>query len=169
MRLNTTSAQAQFLVDRFLGLFPQLRAALKDYPAICKIRGYADSVTGLRRHRPQGMTYRGSEGNWMLNHPIQASACSIFKHAGNRLHRLYPQYGAKIIIPFHDAYVFEAPLSHYEAVAQLTCDVMIQSVQEFYPQLRPRVERNLRFPHCWNKDGAADLIDRWLNDPLDTH
>lgn len=80
----------------------------------------------------------------------------VFKHAGNRLDRLYQAYGAKIIVPFHDAFVFEAPIVHFDVVAELTRRAMIEAVQEYFPQLMPHAEVNISHPECWNKDGQAD-------------
>ena len=45
---------------------------------------------------------------------------------------------------------------------------MIQKVQEFFPQLRPRAEQTIGNPNCWNKDGRDDSIDRWIEDPFFT-
>lgn len=104
----------------------------------------------------------------MLNHPVQGSAAVVFKVAGNRLDRLYPRHGAKLIVPMHDAYVFEAPIDQLQDVADLTARVMCDAVEEAFPQLRPRVEVNVSHPECWNKDGHADSLERWIEDPTYT-
>jgi hypothetical protein len=39
-------------------------------------------------------------------------------------------------------------------------------VRKYYPALRPRVDINTAAPSCWNKDGRADSLDRFLADPL---
>ncbi len=98
----------------------------------------------------------------MTNHPIQGSAAVVFKMAGNRLDRLVQELNSKLIIAFHDAYVFEAPLEQMERVAQLIKQEMIRAVQEIYPMLRPRADINIDCPECWNKDGKADSIKQWL-------
>ena len=108
------------------------------------------------------------ERNWMVNHPVQGSAAVVFKAAGNRLHRLYQRYDAWLIIPMHDAFVFEAPLGLLDEVTQLTARVMCDVVQEHFPALRPQVEVNVEKPACWNKDGHADAIDRWIEEPTHT-
>ena len=104
----------------------------------------------------------------MTNHPVQGSAAVVFKAAGNRLSRLYRRYEARIIVPFHDAYIFEAPSERLQEVANLTERVMCDTVQEYFPCLIPRVEVNLSRPDCWNKDGKADAFEKWLEDPLHT-
>ena len=45
-----------------------------------------------------------------------------------------------------------------ETVAQLTGQVMCQATQVFSPQLRPRVDINIRHPECWNKMGLAAAV-----------
>jgi DNA polymerase-1 len=92
----------------------------------------------------------------------------VFKEAGNRLDRLYRGCGARLVVPLHDAFVFEAPLERLGAVAELTERVMIDAVWARFPHLRPRVRLNLTDPTCWNKDGHSDSVDRWIEDPLFT-
>jgi DNA polymerase I-like protein with 3'-5' exonuclease and polymerase domains len=121
----------------------------------------------LRRYRASD---RGSltnwERNWMMNHPVQGSAAVAFKAAGNRLDRVYRRHDAWLVIPVHDAFVFEAPLADLEEVAELTKRVMCDVVQEYFPQLHPQAEVNIGQPRCWNKDGHADAIERWMEDPM---
>jgi len=65
----------------------------------------------------------------------------------------------------HDAYVFEVPVEHLQTVATITAEVLKSSVQEFFPMLDPQVEMNIEHPECWNKDGHADSLARWIVDP----
>ena len=94
---------------KFLALFPVLDRALREVSAYGAIRGYAQLRTGLRRHRARGGRPTPWEVNWLRNTPIQGSASVVFKVAGNRLRLRYQHYGARLILPLHDAYVFECP------------------------------------------------------------
>jgi DNA polymerase-1 len=85
--------------------------------------------------------------------------------AGNRLDKLYQQHDARIIIPLHDSFVFEAPLAELEAVAQITSRTMCDTLQEFFPALQPRVEVNISRPHCWNKAGETEALEQWIEMP----
>jgi DNA polymerase-1 len=167
--LDTTKEQAAALQERFMSMFPALRQALSDTASFGAIRGYAATASGLRRYRAHraGPLSRW-EQNWLTNHPVQGSAAVVFKAAGNRLDKLYRRYGAWLIIPMHDAYVFEAPLGALPEVAGLTARVMCEQVQEYFPQLQPRVEVNIEHPEWWNKEGHADSIERWIEDPTYT-
>ena len=80
--------------------------------------------------------------------------------------RLSRQYNARLLIPLHDAFIFEAPLEVLEEVAQLTKRVMCEAVQEYFSELRPQAEVNIKRPDCWNKEGDAAVLTRWLRDPL---
>jgi hypothetical protein len=95
-------------------------------------------------------------------------ASLVFKAAGNRLDKLFRQYDAWLIVPMHDAYVFEAPFDVLETVAKLTGRTLCETVEEYFPCLRPRVEINTERPECWNKDGNADSLKRWMHDPTFT-
>jgi DNA polymerase-1 len=163
--LGISRSEAAALQDRFMGMFPALRQALADTASFGGLRGHVPTVSGLRRYRARRGPVSAWERNWMTNHPVQGSAAVVFKAAGNRLDRLYRAHNAWLIVPLHDAYVFEAPVEAIEEVGGLTGRVLCESVQEYFPQLRPRAEVNVAQPHCWNKDGHADSLDRWMKNP----
>jgi DNA polymerase-1 len=160
--LGTTKAKAAALQKRFMAMFPHLQAALIIAAQCGAIRGYAFTISGLKRYRAKGGDATRWERNWLTNHPVQGSAAVVFKAAGNRLDKLYQQYGSRIIIPLHDAFIFEAPLNELKNVAELTARVMCDTLQEYFPMLRPQVEVNISKPDCWNKDGDLACLDRWI-------
>lgn len=162
LRLRVSKAEASKLQTRFMAMFPELAQALKDAAYYGGLRGFAVTSTGLRRYSGQNGMPTYKQNNWMRNHPIQGTAADLFKIAGTRLDRLYQKYSAKLLIPFHDAFVFEAPLEHLEEVAELTRRVMCEVVEEHFPNLRPRAEVNITHPQCWNKDGDFNALERWL-------
>jgi DNA polymerase I len=163
--LGISRSEAAALQERFMAMFPALRQALADTASFGGLRGHVPTVSGLRRHRARRGRVSAWERNWMTNHPVQGSAAVVFKAAGNRLDRLYRARDAWLVVPLHDAYVFEAPLGAIEEFGELTGRVLCESVQEYFPQLRPRAEVNVKEPHCWNKDGHADSLERWMEDP----
>ena len=99
-------------------------------------RGYA-YISGLRRFRAGRGPSTPHEERGLGNSYVQGTAALIFFDAGNRLRQLYRRHGARLIIPVHDAFVFEAPLDQVTQVAELTRSVLIQTVQEWFPDLRP--------------------------------
>lgn len=166
--LGIPASEAGRLQERFMGMFPALRQALADAAAFGALAGSVPTATGLRRHRARRGRPSGWERNWMTNHPVQGTAAAVFKAAGNRLDRLYPAYDAALLVPLHDAFVFEAPTERLPAVAALTERVMCEAVQEQFPELRPEAVATISRPECWNKDGRADSLERWLEDPTFT-
>ncbi len=160
--LGTSKGKAAALQNRFMAMFPKLQEALALASHCGAIRGYAYTISGLKRYRAKTGEATRWEKNWLTNHPVQGSAAVVFKAAGNRLDRLYRQYDARIIIPLHDAFIFEAPFSALENVAALTSRVMCDTLQEYFPVLRPQVEVNIARPDCWNKDGDGEELERWI-------
>jgi len=165
-RLSVSLQEAESLQRRFMDLFPTLEKALKDASHYGGLRGYAATHSGLRRYRSSTAKISNWESNWLRNHPVQGSAADVFKAAGIRLDKLYQQYAARLIIPVHDAFVFEAPIEHLLMVAQLTARVMCEAVQERFPQLRPQCEINIDHSECWNKDGMALALQEWCDQAL---
>ena len=47
-------------------------------------------------------------------------------------------------------------------MAELTARVLCDTLQEYFPVLRPLVEVNISRPECWNKDGDGQELDRWI-------
>jgi DNA polymerase-1 len=165
--LKTPEHVAAALQERFMSMFPTLRDALAATAMAGGLCGYAATVSGLRRYRKSSdFVLSQWEANWMKNQPVQGSAATVFKAAGNRLDKLYQQYGARLIVPMHDAFVFEAPLDVLNEAAELTGRVMRETVQEYFPVLRPKVDVNIEKPECWNKEGHADSIRHWIQDPM---
>jgi DNA polymerase-1 len=161
-RLRVTEARARQVQDEFARMFPRLHEGRRDAALMGVLNGFATALNNVRRYRGCKGPVNSWEKNWFTNHPVQGSAAVIFKHAGNRLDRLYQGYGARIIVPLHDSFVFEAPLDRLEEVARLTAAVMTSSVTEFYPKLQPKVEVNIFDPSCWNKDGNAKALEEWV-------
>jgi DNA polymerase-1 len=165
LQLNIPVGRAAEEQARFLALFPILAQALREASAQGAIRGYAYLCSGLRRWRARTGVPSPWEGNWLRNTPVQGSACVVFKAAGNRLYRRYQHYGARLILPLHDAFVFEVGAPHLPALAKITAAVMRSTVQEYFPALDPQVEINIDHPHCWNKDGKHRSLQRWMARP----
>lgn len=160
-RLRVTTAQAREIRDGFLEMFPGIAQAMAQGTSLALYRGYIYLVSGLKIYLDNELS-SPAKRRLALNYPIQGSAAVVFKAAGNRLDRLYRQFSARLLIPLHDSYIFEAPLEDLREVAELTRRVMCETVAEFFPVLRPRAEENIKHPHCWNKEGDSNAFDRWI-------
>ena len=163
--LGVSYREAQQLWDSFRQLYPTLCDGM-DRARIGSIRrGYA-YISGLRRFRAGRGPSTPHEERGLGNAYVQGTAALVFFDAGNRLRQLYRRYGARLIIPVHDAFVFEAPLDQLTAVAELTRSVLIQTVQEWFPELHARTDINIRYPECWNHEGHRDSVERFVENPM---
>jgi DNA polymerase I len=164
--MKCSERQAQELYNGFMAMYPHLRQALRKTATAAGVRGYASTVTGLHRYRGTTGPVEGWEKRWFVNHLIQGTAAAIFKMALNRLNKLYKAHDAQLIVPLHDAVIFEAPLEAFEEVAKLTAKVMRKTLKEVLPALKPRVEVNIVKPGCWNKDGKVCGLSQWIRETL---
>ncbi|WP_339912188.1 DNA polymerase [Symmachiella dynata] len=156
--------EAKQLWDTFRNHYQDLCDGMEDAREQSVRRGYA-YLSGLRRFRRSCGVATAHEKRGLGNSYVQGTAALVFFDAGNRLRRLYRRFGARLIIPVHDAYVFEAPLGCLREIAELTSRVMTETVQEWFPDLHPRAEINIEHPKFWNYEGNADSVDRFIADP----
>ncbi|MFH2064727.1 MAG: DNA polymerase [Pseudomonadota bacterium] len=161
-RLNCLETEAKNLHSGFFKMFPDLRNNMNAAKLLGLKNNYATSITNLHRYRGKCGLVSDWEKRWLVGYPIHGTAASIFKDAGNRLYQLYKPYDAKIIIPMHDAFIFEAPFAVFNKVMKLTKSTMRKSVQSFFPELKPRVKVNISSSECWGENCNKDLISEWL-------
>jgi DNA polymerase-1 len=150
-QLRCSESEAKRLYRKFMKMFPDLQKEIDETLMFNRHRGFSLTATNLRRYRSNmDVRPRGKE-NWLINHPVQGTAAAIFKATSNRLDKLYRRYDAQIIIPMHDAFIFEAPLESLCEVAELTERVMCETVREFFPELQPKVTVEIADPACWGQ------------------
>lgn len=150
---------------RFLATYPVLDAGIKSAVAAGVSRGYATTVGGLRRHVEPGRPVDSWTRNFLRNTPIQGSAAMVFKTAVVRLDQAFRGSDTWLVLPIHDAILIECATSAVEDVAAGAKAIMQDALRAYYPELIPKVEVNLMHSACWNKDGHADSLDRFLEDP----
>jgi DNA polymerase-1 len=163
--LKIALAEARSLWEAFRGRYPTICQRMEAARVQSARRGYA-YMSGLRRFRAGMAQATAREGRELGNAYVQGTAALVFFDAGNRLRRLYRGYQARLVIPVHDAFVFEAPLGVFSEVAELTRRVLVQTAQEWFPELQPRAEPNISQPGCWNHEGHADSVERFLENPM---
>ena len=145
-KLSCSVVEAQRLYQDVINMMSKFQTiqAEVDWSAI---RGYASTATNLHRHRGKSGKVGSWEKKWLLNHTVQGTGAAIFKVTANRLSQLYRPLDATIIIPLHDSFVFEAPNENLKKVVALTKRVMRESVREFFPVLKPKVE--VQYRRAW--------------------
>ena len=161
-RFGVSLAEAERQRVAFLDRYPSVHAAMNMAAADGRVRGYAAIVGGLRRR----ISFGGKARNQLINTPVQGSAGVVFRAAIVRLYQHFRGTAAKLILPVHDAIVIECGITAVETVTAQARQIMIGAVGKYYPAINPRVEANVSEPGCWNKDGHANSLDKFLEDPL---
>jgi DNA polymerase I len=163
--LNIEEYEAQGMINRFFLAYPELKTMLNDFECYGGTRGFATTFYGLRRYRARPGHLTQWERNWLRNMPIQGTAAEVFKKAIVKVTKAYRKFNAKIIAQVHDAIVFECPMETLEEVALITQKILQNCVEDTFPQLIGKADINIIQPHCWNKDGAYDSIEKFFKDP----
>jgi DNA polymerase-1 len=163
-RFGISEAVAGRRIERFLGLYPRLAAGLEEEAACGSARGYATIASGLRRSIDRSAPEKWTR-NVLRNTPVQGGAAIVFKKAVVDLDRAWRGSGVWIVLPLHDGVLIECPAEQIEDVAERAKRVMEDSLRSYYPALQPRVTVNMSHPECWNKDGHADSLEKFIEDP----
>ena len=95
------------------------------------------------------------------------------RHPGTRWFNLRSARGAarsffgneKLILDLFALLISKRIGDRLEAVAGLTQRVLIEAVQERFPELRPRAEVNIDRPECWNDEGRAGSLRELVDEP----
>ena len=164
-RFEITLREAERERTRFLDMFPVLKRRLEESSAYGVVRGYGSIVSGLRRMAERARKPNSWMRNFMRNTPIQGSAAVVFKAAIVLLDKAFRGTGVWLVLPVHDSILIECPAREVEEVSTRAARILEDAVRDYYAKLKPKVDVNKSHPECWNKDGRADSLDRFLDDP----
>lgn len=164
-RFGVSLAEASRERERFLDLYPALKQRLMESAELGAVRGYATTVTGLRRLRATSGRADTWTKNAMRNTPIQGSAAVVFKCALIELDRAFRGSSTMLVLPVHDSILIECDEGAVGDVVDLAQMLMCHTLHRYYPALRAKVDVNRADTSCWNKDGRSDTLRRFLDDP----
>jgi len=164
-RFGISLREAERERARFLDMFPVLKRRLEESSAYGAVRGYGSVVSGLRRLAERARKPNSWMRNFMRNTPIQGSAAVVFKAAIVRLDKAFRGTEVWLVLPVHDSILIECPDHEVEEVSTRAAQILEDAVRDYYPKLKPKVDVNRSHPECWNKDGRADSLNRFLDDP----
>jgi DNA polymerase-1 len=142
--------QAQELIDRYLGRYPQVQAFIASAIETAAERGYAETVLGRQRRIPElraaNRQTRQAGERLAVNSVIQGSAADIIKVAMIACHRRLRDEGlrARLILQIHDELLFEAPADEAERVRDLAIDEMVRAYA-----LDPPLVVDAAIGHTW--------------------
>lgn len=145
--------------ERYIGLAAGIGRAIR----ALEERGYAETVTGLKRFRGASGPLSPWERRWAVNTPVQGSAAGLLKILLPRLDVALAPLETHVVLAPYDAVLLQYPLDERRTVALTTgAALMASTFRELFPGTEPRIDVNHEHPHCWNDDGRADSIDRFL-------
>lgn len=162
--LGIDQALAKEFLAIFFGLFPALHHMMTVGVTQSVRRGYVELAGGLRIYLDQDPSILPSARMRIAkNYPVQGSAAVIFKSAGVRLAQAMGKYEARLLIPMHDAFVFEAPRDCFAEVTNLTAEIMVDEFRKYFPALTPQVNMNCSRPDRWIKErGYEQALEEYL-------
>jgi len=153
--MRSSIPQAQRLQDRFFARYHCLRAGMERAVVDLELRGYTETVTGLKRFRGRKGPLTAWECRWAVNAPIQGGGACVLKLLLPRLARYLEARGGRVVLPVYDAVVVQFPLDRQRELLAGAEQIMVTAMQELYPATRPRVDVNDADPSCWNKAGGS--------------
>ncbi len=125
-----------------------------------RLKGYANILGGIRRQISKG--YFGAIQ--LINTPVQGAAAVAFRHSANLLDAHFCGTSTKLVLPIHDAVLFECDEGDVKSVGNEAAQIMIDAVRSYYPELQPRVDINDHDSSCWNKDGRSGSLQEFMAD-----
>ena len=134
-RMNISNGEAKKLIDDYFATFPKVKAYMDQAVAICRERGYAETIFHRRRYLQdiysKNNTVRGFAERNAINAPIQGSEADIIKVAMNRIYSRFCAEGirSKMILQVHDELNFSVYPEEKEQVEQ----IVVQEMQNACP------------------------------------
>lgn len=164
-QMRTTLEGARRLRAQFFERYPRLALGIELSHRRLHERGYVQTVTGLRRFRGREGALSSWEEKWAVNAPIQGGGACVLKRLLPRVQHYLAERGGRVLLPIFDALLVQYPRGTGAVVLPATEALMVDTMRELYPGTRPRVDVNAIATRCWNKNGYADSIERFVEDP----
>ncbi len=164
-RLVIPENEALAFLNVFSDMFPELHRRMEEAVDRAEQTGYVELINGVRIALDVHPSITvNARRRYARNYPIQGSGAIVFKTAGVRLKPVYEKYGAQLLVPMHDAFIFQAPLDILDEVVEATSREMISAMKIYFPDLSPKVNANTRRPQCWVKDGYENALVEYLEE-----
>jgi DNA polymerase I len=133
-KLNIHPDEARLFIDDFYERYPKVASWIKQMLQIAREQGHVTSLYGRRRHLPALNSRYPFEvahaERQVISGIIQATGAELFKWMLGRLsEKLPPEF--HMILPIHDALLFEIPEKRIEEAKTLIREVMQESPPRF--------------------------------------
>ena len=115
-QLDISREEAKRYIDAYYKRFPGITGYMDSTKALCRERGYVETLFGRRTHVPEikakNANMRAFAERAAINAPIQGTAADIIKRAMIRMPRALTDAGlddVRMLLQVHDELIFEAP------------------------------------------------------------
>lgn len=129
-RMNISNSEARQLIDDYFATFPRVKAYMDEAIAICREKGYAETIYHRRRYLPdiasRNATVRGFAERNAINAPIQGSEADIIKVAMKHIFKRFATEGlrSRMILQVHDELNFSVYPEEREQVERIVIEEM---------------------------------------------
>ncbi len=137
--LSLSSKEAKVYIDKYLSMYPGVKAYMEEIVKKAKDDGYVTTIFGRRRviEELNNTNYmiRKSGERMALNTPVQGSSADIIKKAMIEIDNEIIKRGlnTKMLIQVHDELVFSVPKSELVLVKELVANVMENTYKILVP------------------------------------
>ena len=137
--LSLSSKEAKVYIDKYLSMYPGVKAYMEEIVKKAKDDGYVTTIFGRRRviEELNNTNYmiRKSGERMALNTPVQGSSADIIKKAMIEIDSEIIKRGlnTKMLIQVHDELVFSVPKSELALVKELVANVMENTYKILVP------------------------------------
>lgn len=165
--MDIAEKRAAWLLGSFFELFPCLHQGLQEASRTALMHRYVRLVNDVSIYLDADPAIPASTtARLARNYPIQAMGAVIFKTAGVQLREVFAKHDARLLVPMHDAFIFQAPVGEIDEVVNKASEVMKTAMQEYFPKLEPRINVNTEDSRRWTKDShPAALQDYLITEP----
>jgi len=133
-QLDISREEAKRYIDAYYKRFPGITDYMESTKALCRDRGYVETLFGRRTHVPEikakNPNMRAFAERAAINAPIQGTAADIIKRAMIRMPRALADAGledVRMLLQVHDELIFEAPVGLAEKAEPVIRKVMAEA------------------------------------------
>ncbi len=116
--LKVSTTEARRIREQFLGRYPNLRDGIQDAKRNLQDKGYAETVTGMKRYRGDTRPITPWEKRWAVNTIVQGGGAALLKLLLPRVAKFLDELDGGIVLPVFDALVIQFPLGKQDVASK---------------------------------------------------
>ncbi len=150
LRMETTEAEAQKLINRYFGKYTSINTWLKGAASFAVKNRYSTTMSGRRRYYripdPSDRDFNKVKGHIERqgkNHPIQGTNADTIKQSMNYIVERIKAYDARLLLTVHDEVIVEAKEDQAEEVSAVVSQAMIDGFAAFVPEVAMEADADI--------------------------